>query len=191
LPASDGNSDNAALLLLDFHGVIVAGHGKDGQRAVEAASVALAHARSRKMAVYHVVPSYRENYPELPGGRPFDEVKSAQLFRESTSSRGIVEKLAPGLHEPIVSKFRYSPFFSNDLLLMMRVRRVESLMIAGIATSGVVLSAVRDAWDLEYRITVLADACADPDPEVHRILMSRILPAQATVSAVASWIESA
>jgi nicotinamidase-related amidase len=184
----DDITEKAALLLLDFHGAVVAWHGEPGLRAVERASVALVHARDRNMAVYHVIPSYREDYPELPRGQPFDDVKAAGLFRETTVSRGIVGNLAPRPHEPIVSKSRYSPFFANDLQLMMRVRRIESLVVAGIATSGVVLSAVRDAWDLDYRITVLADASADSDSEVHQFLVSRIFPAQATVSTVASWI---
>jgi nicotinamidase-related amidase len=180
-----------ALLLLDFHGVIVASHGEPGLRAVDAASVALAHARDRKMSVYHVVPSNREDYPELPEGSPFADIKAAGLFRDSTSTRGIVDALAPRPREPIVLKSRYSPFLANDLLLMLRVRKIDSLAIAGVATRGVVLSAVRDAWDLDYRITVLADACADPEFDVHQFLMSRILPAQATVSTVAAWIETA
>ncbi|MGH3189209.1 MAG: hypothetical protein ACRDOU_19340 [Streptosporangiaceae bacterium] len=34
----------------------------------------------------------------------------------------------------------------------------------------VVLSTLRQAADLDYRLTVLADGCLDPDPEVHRVL---------------------
>jgi nicotinamidase-related amidase len=186
---SGGSVDgNAALLLMDFHSAIVGWHGEAGQRAVDAASLALAHAREQNLAIFHVVPSHRENYPELPSGPPFDDVKSANLFRESTVSRGIAVGLAPRSNEPIVPKFRYSPFFANDLLMMLRMRRIDSLILAGIATSGVVLSAVRDAWDMDYRIAVLADGCADSDFEVHQFLLQRIFPAQATVSTVGSWI---
>ena len=54
-------------------------------------------------------------------------------------------------------------------------------MLAGISTSGVVLSTVRDAADRDYRLLVLADCCADPDGEVHRVLMEKVLPRQVEV----------
>jgi nicotinamidase-related amidase len=44
-----------------------------------------------------------------------------------------------------------------------------------------VLSTVRDAADDDYRIYVLADATADPDPDVHRTLIEKVFPHQADV----------
>jgi nicotinamidase-related amidase len=54
-------------------------------------------------------------------------------------------------------------------------------VVGGISTAGVVLSTVREASDQDYRIFVLADATADHDPEVHRILIEKVLPRQADV----------
>jgi nicotinamidase-related amidase len=54
-----------------------------------------------------------------------------------------------------------------------------------------VLSTVRQAADLDYRITVLADGCLDADPEVHRVLTEKIFPRQADVVSVAEWISRA
>lgn len=54
-------------------------------------------------------------------------------------------------------------------------------MLAGIATSGVVLSTVRHAADADYRIVVVEDCCADRDPEVHRVLMEKVFARQTTV----------
>lgn len=54
-------------------------------------------------------------------------------------------------------------------------------MLAGISTSGVVLSTVRDAYDRDYRLIVLADLCADRDPEVHQILVGKVFPNQSEV----------
>ena len=44
-----------------------------------------------------------------------------------------------------------------------------------------VLSTVRDAHDRDYRVIVLADLCADRDPEVHEVLTAKVFPAQAEV----------
>jgi len=49
---------------------------------------------------------------------------------------------------------------------------------------------VRQAADLDYRLTVLADACADRDPEVHRVLTEKVFPRQALVTTVDEWIAS-
>ena len=184
---AQGDDLRTALLLMDFHEVVVASHGEGGQQAVRAAATALESARRHGLAVFHVVPHYRHGYPELGTGPGFAEIKAAGLFRETSIADGIHMALKPRTDEPVVAKFRYSPFFANDLLHMLRRRGSNHLVLCGIATSGVVLSAVRDAWDLDYRIVVLADACADNDPEVHRVLVDKILPRQATVTTVGAW----
>ena len=63
-------------------------------------------------------------------------------------------------------------------------------MLTGIATSGVVLSTLRQAADMDYRITVLADGCADADPEVHRVLTEKVFPRQAEVTTIDAWAAS-
>ncbi len=64
---------------------------------------------------------------------------------------------------------------------------VSHLVLAGIATSGVVLSTVREAADRDYQLTVLADGCADADEEVHRVLLGKVFPRQATVTTAQEW----
>jgi nicotinamidase-related amidase len=179
----------AALLLMDFHSAVVDNHGDAGRRAVAAAASALEHARRRRLPIFHVVPHYRPGYPELPSGPPFDDVKAAGLFCEPAAAAGIAAQLAPRSDEPIVAKCRYSPFFANDLLHLLHMRNVQTLVLAGIATSGVVLSAVRDAWDRDYRVIVLGDACSDPDPEAERVLLEKVIARQASVLSVGSWTD--
>ena len=55
------------------------------------------------------------------------------------------------------------------------------LVLSGISTSGVVLSTLRQAADLDYGLTVLSDACGDPDPEVHDVLVDKVFPRQSVV----------
>jgi nicotinamidase-related amidase len=47
-----------------------------------------------------------------------------------------------------------------------------------------VLSTVREAHDLDYSVVVVADACADPDAEVHDLLVTKIFPKQGRVISV-------
>ncbi len=65
--------------------------------------------------------------------------------------------------------------------MILRAAGVDTLVLLGIATSGVVLSAVRHAADEDYRLIVVEDGCADRDPEVHRVLMEKVFPRQGTV----------
>jgi nicotinamidase-related amidase len=138
-----------------------------------------------------VVPHNRPGYPELPSGEPFDAVKAAGLFCESEVAAGIAAELRPKPEEPVVAKCRYSPFFANDLLHLLHMADVQTLVLAGIATSGVVLSAVRDAWDRDYKIVVLGDACADPNAKTEQVLLDEVIAKQAIICSVDSWIDSA
>jgi hypothetical protein len=60
-------------------------------------------------------------------------------------------------------------------------RNIETLILMGHATSGVILSTVRLAFDLDYTLMVVEEGCADRDPEVHSLLMEKVFPRQATV----------
>ena len=70
---------------------------------------------------------------------------------------------------------------------MLSAFGISHLVLTGIATSGVVLSTLREAADKDYRITVLSDCCADRDEEVHRVLTTKVFPNQADVLTVAEW----
>jgi nicotinamidase-related amidase len=58
---------------------------------------------------------------------------------------------APAAGDIVVRKTRVGPFLTTDLDQQLRARRVDTLLLAGISTSGVVLSTVRDAHDRDYR----------------------------------------
>ena len=60
----------------------------------------------------------------------------------------------------------------------------------GIATSGVVLSTVRYAADADYRLIVLEDCCADADPEVHHVLMTKVFRGQSTVASAQEFLRA-
>jgi nicotinamidase-related amidase len=89
--------------------------------------------------------------------------------------------LQPTAADIVVTKTRVGAFSTTDLAAQLEARAIDTLILAGIATSGVVLSTVRDAADHDYRLFVLGDCCADRDDEVHRILLERVLVRQADV----------
>jgi nicotinamidase-related amidase len=96
-------------------------------------------------------------------------------------------RLLRGNGEVVVTKKRVSAFAGSDLELVLRAHDVSALVLAGIATSGVVLSTVREAADRDYRLTVLEDLCLDGDAEVHRVLTGKVFPRQADVLPSPDW----
>jgi nicotinamidase-related amidase len=90
----------------------------------------------------------------------------------------------------VITKRRISAFAGSDLEVILRSREIDHLVLTGVATSGVVLSTLRQAADLDYRLTVLADGCYDPDPEVHRILTEKVFPRQADVTTIDDWTKA-
>jgi nicotinamidase-related amidase len=72
--------------------------------------------------------------------------------------------------------------------MILRSNDIDTLLLTGILTQGVVLSTLRHAADMDYRAVVVADGCSDKDPEVQRVLMEKIFPFQARVATVEECI---
>lgn len=121
-----------------------------------------------------------------PTSRMGERVRtSPQAFHNDSPTTAVHERVAPQDGDIIVRKTRVGAFSTTDLDQQLRERGIDTLILAGVSTSGVVLSTVRDASDRDYRVLVLSDATADPDAEVHDFLTQRIFPRQADVISVA------
>jgi nicotinamidase-related amidase len=109
---------------------------------------------------------------------------AGDLFHEQSPTTAIHERVAPEPGDILVRKTRFGAFSTTDLVEQLSERQIDTLLLAGVSTSGVVLSTVRDAADRDFQVFVLADASADPDPLVHDFLIERIFPGQAHVITV-------
>lgn len=178
-----------ALILMDFQRDVVARLGRP--EVVDAAARALRAARDAGIPVVFVRVAFRPGYPEVHPGGGFGAARELgpSMTEEAPGTR-VIDELAPVGDEPVVVKRRVSAFSGSDLGMLLRAAGADELVLAGIATSGVVLSTVREAADLDYRLTVLEDACADADEEVHRVLTAKVLPRQAAVTTVDAWIDA-
>jgi len=100
---------------------------------------------------------------------------------ERTPETAIHSAVTPPPGETVLTKSRAGPFSTTNLDEVLKENGIETLVIMGIRTMGCVLSTVRWAADIDYKLIILSDCCADPDDEVHRILIEKVLPWQATV----------
>jgi len=178
-----------ALLVMDLQNGIVARLGDQADELLDTLERVIATARARAMPVIFVRVAFRAGAPEVSArNQSFSALKSTLPMDETSDATQIHPRLALLEGDVLVTKRRVSAFTGSDLDVVLRSLEVDHLVLTGIATSGVVLSTTRQAADLDYRLTILADACADADPEVHRVLTEKVFPRQATVRSVDDWI---
>ena len=180
--------NKTALLTLDFQKGIL-GMVPGTEVAIQPASKAVEFARKKQFHVIHVGLGFSEGHPEIPshGNSRFARVKQGNLFVKGSSSAEFHSSIARP-DDLVVYKQRVSAFSENHLHLMLRSRGIENLVLFGISTSGITLSTLRRASDLDFQCVVLKDACFDADPEVHRVLTEKVFLTQATVLTVDAFI---
>ncbi len=180
-----------AFLVMDVQTMIVRRFADADPGYLDRLAAAIGAARDAGHRVIYVTVGFRPGYPEISArNKIFAATASAGGFAPGDPATQIHAAVAPAPDDPIVVKRRVSAFTGSDLEVLLRGLDVDTLVLTGIATSGVVLSTVRQAADLDYRLIVLADACLDADPEVHRVLTEKVFPRQAEIRTVADWIAS-
>jgi nicotinamidase-related amidase len=181
---------STALLVMDVQQGIV-DRFADDEGYLPRLAAAVEAARAAGIRVIYVIVGFRPGHPEVSErNKSFAAIAGTGRFAEGDPGSAIHPAVAPASGDIIVTKRRVSAFTGSDLDVVLRGGGTDRLVLAGIATSGVVLSTLRQAADLDYRLTVLADGCLDADPEVHRVLMEKVFPRQADVARIADWTAS-
>ena len=183
----------AALLGMDCQTLIVSIYAKPQEPFLERCSIVLREARKAGMPVIHVKVGFRPGLPEVATrNRLFASIKSSpehQKLFEGTQG-AIHPALGPEPGDLVVTKHRISAFPGSDLQMILRAKEIDTLVLFGIATSGVVLSTLLEACDADYRTVVIADCCADTDAELHRVLIERLFPLRGEVTTAAEFVKA-
>jgi nicotinamidase-related amidase len=173
----------SALLVMDYQPGIL-GRVEDAGALVARAADAIATVRRAGGHVGYVRVAFTDDdiASFSPRNKMAAHIAAAGAAMKTDAPETQVDaRIAPQTGDIVVRKSRVGAFSTTDLAAQLRERGVTTLILAGVSTSGVVLSTVRDAADNDYRLLVLADACADFDAEVHRVLLERVFPRQADV----------
>ena len=177
-----------ALLVMDMQAGILPMYAKKAEL-IEMVKKAIASARKNQLMVIYVVVGFREGMPEIsPNNKGFSINKERLSSVNLADWMQIDAELTPEAGDVTVIKRRVSAFTGSDLEVILRANQIQHLVLTGISTSGVVLSTLREAADKDYQITVLQDACADVDLEVHQVLTGKVFPRQAEVISVADFV---
>ncbi|MFD9890453.1 cysteine hydrolase family protein [Amycolatopsis sp. NPDC059027] len=148
----------------------------------------LPRARAAGALVVFVRFAVRGNGTDLPPGnamfRSFYE--AGDDFHQGSAGTEIDLPVAD--EDVVVLKRRASAFAGTDLDLVLRSNGVDTLVIAGVATSAMVAATCYDAADRDYRVTVLRDGCADGDQATHDFFMDKVFPSRGfEVVSCAEW----
>jgi nicotinamidase-related amidase len=122
-----------------------------------------------------------DNLPETSGMAKTVGPERRAGFHADHPATQIHDSIAPQEGDIVVRKQRVGAFSTTDLHEQLQDRGIDTLVLAGVSTSGCVHSTVLDAYDRDYRVIVLSDAVADRDTDVHNFLLEHIFPKRGEV----------
>jgi nicotinamidase-related amidase len=177
---------HAMLLVMDYQRAIL-NNLPGADELLPRVAQAIAAARGRGVRIGYVRVAFNEaDYDALPDtNKGFAAIATGRSLYHEAPETAVHDAVAPEPGDLTVRKTRVGAFSTTDLDGQLRDGKIDTLILAGISTSGVVLSTVRDAADRDYRLYVLEDGCADRDGEVHGLLMRKVFPRQAYVISIA------
>jgi nicotinamidase-related amidase len=187
------DSSHTVVLAMDCQAGVISIYAKPQDDFVARVSDVLNAARAAGMAVIHVQVGFRPGLPEVSErNRLFGAIKASKPHQEffQGSSGAIHPALGPEPGDIVVVKHRVSAFAGTDLEMILRAREIHTIVMFGIATSGVVLSTLLEASDADYRLIVIDDCCADLDMELHAALTKRLFPARAEVMTTEDFVRA-
>lgn len=181
----------SAVLSMDYQAGVVSIYVKE-EALMDRAGRVLKHLRGVGTLVVHVTVGFRPGLPEVsPRNLLLGPLKSSpqhqRLFQGAAGA--IHPSVAPEANDILITKHRVNAFAGTDLEMVLRARDIDTLVLLGIATSGVVLSTLLHAADADYRLFVVKDCCADLDQDLHACLIERVFPRQAIVLSAAELLD--
>ncbi|MEU1788607.1 cysteine hydrolase [Streptomyces sparsogenes] len=181
-PAPALDPAHTALLVMDFQPAILAGLPEgDREALLGRVEGAIADVRAGGGTIAYVRVGFTEaDWAAIPDtNKSFAPVARHRVMHHEDPAAALHDRLAPRDGDIVVRKVRYGALSTTDLDERLRERGITTLVVSGITTSGVVLSTVINAADRDYRLYVLSDGVADPNTEVHDVLLHHVFPSRA------------
>ncbi|EXJ87639.1 hypothetical protein A1O3_04600 [Capronia epimyces CBS 606.96] len=177
---------NTALLVLDIqNGIVPALENLDPY--LERLAQTIKSAREADIKIIYVTTGFRPGYPEIsPRNLSFVRASKEGSFVEGSTSTQVHSAVAPLEGDIIITKHRVSAFHGTDLDITLRSLNIDALVITGMASSGAVLSTVRQAANMDCSLVVLEDLCTDVRPEFHGVLL-QVFEKQAQLVSSFAW----
>jgi nicotinamidase-related amidase len=183
------NSAKTALLVMDFQPAVLASLPASDAVVDRVAGLVAASREVGVRIVYIRVGFSEADYAAVPESNvAFSQIAHHKAMSDDAPETSIDSRLSPDAGDLVIRKTRVGAFSTTDLGEQLRDADVDTVILAGVFCAGVVLSTYVEATDRDYRVYVVSDACADPNPVVHETLMVDVFPAQAEVLTAASLL---
>ncbi|KAF4452169.1 isochorismatase hydrolase [Fusarium austroafricanum] len=186
-PDAYGPSETA-LLLLDWYSLFVEKiAGPEAAPALNTAVQLRKWAKAQGITVVHCLID--------ANGTPYPACKGVERFQGLLGMMKGVEQPEPAeLRSDDKSELIFyrvpghiSALKSPGLLEYLKEKGIKSLVLTGLSTSGCVLRTAVTATDAEFATTVISDACADGDQELHKAILDKIIPSRGHVKSSAEF----
>jgi nicotinamidase-related amidase len=142
---------------------------REAQAFLEASRGMLALGRAHGWVVAHIHIGFAEDYADLPRNcRLFNAVEKLGAVKRGSWGAAPFAGFEPHADEIAVTRNCNSGFRRTNLDQLLRARGVDRIHVMGLATQFSVEHTVRDAADLGYFVTLIADCCASADMAAHR-----------------------
>jgi maleamate amidohydrolase len=122
-------------------------------------------ARKSKIPVFFTRVVYRSDGRD--GGIFTVKVPALRILTEGSKYAQFQDELTPSADDFVVTKHYASAFFGTSLSSTLRTIEIDTLVIAGVSTSGCVRASALDAMQNGFVPFVVSDAVGDRDPKVH------------------------
>ncbi len=176
------DATSTALLLMDCQEGIVGALNPDQRSALMTSlQQTKTAARNAGIPIIYVVIGFREGHPEIGPKGWFTSVKESKRMILDSQEAAICIELSPLPGDLIVTKKRMSAFTGSDLEQILSGLSIQTLVLCGVSSVGVVESTARHAIDMDYSIIILKDGCADRDELANDAALTHVLPRIATV----------
>jgi ureidoacrylate peracid hydrolase len=173
---------HTALLVVDVQNDFVADGGffdrvgadvRTIQRSIPPLARLIERARQAGVLVVFIQAIYDPQCLSAPM-RERDRRVGREMPRCLTGSWGAdFHAIAPRLDEPVVIKHRYSAFANTQLDELLKRRGVRSLLLTGVFTDTCVESTGRDAYFIDYYVSLVTDCCAGASERDHVAAIAR------------------
>jgi nicotinamidase-related amidase len=171
-----------ALLVMDMEQFVIGMVGSAAHATLAHTAAAERTSRQTGVSVVFLAISFAPGYPEIsPNNKTIAGIAATGKLIQGSAETRLDPRIAPVGDEPVIVKHQVGAFSAPRLEQLLRAKNIDTLVLAGLTTSGVVLSTAEAAADLNYRLIVLSDCVADPDAEVNRVLLDKVLPTEADV----------
>jgi ureidoacrylate peracid hydrolase len=173
----------AALLVVDVQNDFVSADGSAGRRGEDVTAALsmvprltrlISEGRRIGLTIVYIMTTHSE-WTDTPSWIYRSSQKSGlNTCREESWGAEFYDGISPLASERVVIKHRYSAFINTDLNTVLKARRIQSVLVTGVATNVCVETTARDAYMFDYYVTLVEDCAAAYDAKLHRATLENI-----------------